>query len=125
VRYLAELVWLPTALLPSERLSWSEIDASHARATLDDGPVSVSPDFEFAPSGEIVAVRTPGRPRASGKGRYDLLPWGGRYRRYDERGGMRVPLEAEAYWVVEGREQLYYRGRTIRIEYDHRGMRAS
>ncbi len=117
-RYLAEAVWLPTALLPGEGVSWSPIDGSHARATLTDGTVTVSLDFEWGPGAEIVAVSTPGRSRASAKGRYDLLPWGGRYSRYDERGGMRVPLESEVYWVVNGKEQPYYRGRNIEIVFE-------
>lgn len=118
-RYLAESVWLPTALLPGERVSWSPIDDSHARATLTDGETSVALEFEFGPEGEIVAVYTPGRQRAeSGEpGGYVMLPWGGRYHRYEERGGMRVPLESEVYWVVGGREQPYYRGRNVRVEY--------
>ena len=36
-RYLAEAVWLPPSLLPSERLQWTAMDESHARATLHDG----------------------------------------------------------------------------------------
>jgi hypothetical protein len=28
---------------------------------------------------------------------------------------MRVPLESEVYWVVNGKEQPYYRGRNIEI----------
>jgi hypothetical protein len=31
---------------------------------------------------------------------------------------MWVPLESEVYWVVDGREQPYYRGRNVRVEYD-------
>jgi hypothetical protein len=116
-RYLAESVWFPTALLPSDRLSWSAIDASHARATLRDGETAVSLDFEFGPGGEIVGTSTPSRPRSSGKGRYEYLPWGGRYQRYAERGGMRVPLESDVYWVVNGKEQPYYRGRNLEIVY--------
>ncbi len=118
-RYLAEAVWFPTALLPSERLTWSTIDASHARATLKDGGVTVSLDFEFGPGGEIVAVKAPTRARAVGKGRYVHLPWGGRSQRYEERGGMRVPLESEVYWVVNGEEQPYYRGRNLEIVYEN------
>jgi uncharacterized protein DUF6920 len=116
-RYLAESVWLPSALLPSERLSWNAIDASHARATLTDGEVTASLDFEFSLGGEIVGVSTPSRARAAGRGRYTWLPWGGRYQRYEERGGMRVPLESEVYWVVDGKEQPYYRGRNIEVAY--------
>ena len=119
-RYLAESVWFPTALLPRKGLAWSSIDDSHARATLTDGETSVSLDFEFGPVDEIVSCHAAGRQRAaSGEpGSYQTLPWGGRYRRYEERDGIRVPLESEVFWVVDGTEQPYYRGRNLRFEYD-------
>jgi len=118
-RYLAESVWFPTALLPRNGLVWSPLDASHARATLTDRGTSVSLDFEFGPTGEIVSTYTAGRQRAAGgSGEYVTLPWGGRYTGYQERGGVRVPLEAEVYWVVNGREQPYYRGHNLSVEYD-------
>lgn len=118
-RYLAEAVWFPTALLPESGVRWSPIDAEHARATLTEGATSVSLDFEFGPDGMIRSTYTAGRRRAdpTQKGRYLTLPWGGRYRSYHDRSGMLVPLESEVYWVVEGREQPYYRGKNVRIEY--------
>jgi hypothetical protein len=117
-RYLAESVWFPTALLPRRGLEWSPLDDTHARATLTDRGTTISLNFEFGPGGEIVSTCTSGRQRAADrKGGYVTLPWGGRYREYQERGGLRVPLEAEVYWVVEGREQPYYRGRNLAIEY--------
>lgn len=118
-RYLAESVWLPTALLPGESVKWSAMDDSHARATLSDGEFLVALEFEFGANGEIVAVYSPGRERAAPDGRASVtLPWGGRYRDYQTHCGMRVPSESEVYWVVEGREQPYYRGRNIEVEYD-------
>jgi hypothetical protein len=124
-RYLAESVWVPTALLPRPGLVWTAIDDSHARATLTDGATTVSLDFAFAPTGEITETFSPGRLRAvSGeKGRYERRPWGGRYRRYEDRGGIRVPREAEVYWVSRGREQPYYRGRLVRTDYDEGTVR--
>ncbi|HEX6107512.1 MAG TPA: DUF6544 family protein [Gemmatimonadales bacterium] len=121
-RYLAEAVWFPTALLPG-RVTWSAVDESHARATLADGETSVALDFEFTPGGEIVAAHTPGRLRAlpGRRGEYGLVPWGGRYAHYREQGGIRIPTEAEVFWVLEGREQPYYRGRNVRIEYRFAG----
>ena len=122
-RYLAESVWFPTALLPRDGLAWSPIDDSHARATLSDGETSASLDFEFGPGGEIVGAHTTSRLRAVAgeKGRYQELPWGGRYRRYEDRGGIRVPVESEVYWVVDGREQPYYRGRNVGVDFDYGG----
>lgn len=118
-RYLAESLWFPTALLPREGLEWSPLDESHARATLSHRGTSVSLEFEFGPTGEITSSYAPGRHRAAGgKGEYVTLPWGGRYAGYRECGGVRVPMNAEVYWVVGGREQPYYRGRNLSIEYD-------
>jgi hypothetical protein len=92
----------------------------HGRATLSDGGTSVTLDFEFAPNGEIVSTYTAGRPRASGTaGGFVTLPWGGRYRRYEERGGVRAPVESEVFWVVDGKEQPYYRGRNLAVSYDY------
>lgn len=119
LRWLAEAVWLPTALLPRPGLQWAAVDDAHARATVVDGETAVSLEFEFAPTGEIVAGRTPARLRAvpGRPGEYLPAPWGGRYSRYEEHEGMRVPAETEAYWVLGGREEPYYRGRNERIAY--------
>jgi hypothetical protein len=119
-RCLAESVWLPTALLPGDRLRWHPIDDTHARATLVDGEIKATLDFEFGPTGDMVGCSTLGRPRLAREypGGYAILPWGGRYRNYEWRGSVRVPLESEVYWVVAGREQPYYRGRNLQIVYD-------
>ena len=55
-RYLAEAVWLPIILLPSERLTWTAVNDSTARATLRDGAVTATADFHFAPDGAIERV---------------------------------------------------------------------
>jgi hypothetical protein len=93
------------------------VDDTHARATVTDGTTAVSLEFEFAGEGEIVAVRTPARLRAGKDGSYLPAPWGGRYRRYEEHGRMRLPAEAEVYWVLDGREEPYYRGRNESVAY--------
>lgn len=125
-RFLAESVWLPTALLPGPRLRWSAVDNRRARATLVDGGTEAMLEFEFAPGGEIVGCFTPERPRAvPGRGaRYEMLPWGGRYAGWESCGGMRVPHRAEVYWVVDGREQPYYRGTNVRIDHELSGVAA-
>jgi hypothetical protein len=122
-RYLAEAVWLPTALLPRGGLRWTPIDDAHARATLTDGETTATLEFEFGTNGEIVGCYTPGRQRAAAgeSNRYHTLPWGGRYRRYEERAGVRVPFESEVYWVVDGMEQPYYRGRNLQFTFDFGG----
>ena len=100
-RYLAEAVLFPTALLPGQGVTWNAIDSTHALATVTDGVTTASLQFEFGSTGDIVAVSTRKRYRAE-DGRYVERTWGGAYRRYDARGGMRIPLEAEVYWETDG-----------------------
>ena len=105
-RYLAEAVMFPTALLPSQGVSWAPIDETHAWATIVDGDATARLQFAFADTGEVAAVSTASRYRAKDH-RYVSAPWGGRFRRYETAYAMRVPREAEVYWVIDGRTQRY------------------
>ncbi len=42
MRFLAEAVWYPTALLPSQGVRWEPVDERSARATLIDGAITVT-----------------------------------------------------------------------------------
>jgi hypothetical protein len=105
-RYLAEAVMFPTALLPSGGVSWTPIDETHAWASIVSGDAAARLQFEFAPSGEVVAVSTPSRYRAKDH-RYISTPWGGQFRRYETAYAMRVPSEAEVYWVIDDERRPY------------------
>jgi hypothetical protein len=115
-RYLAEAVWFPTALLPSQCVVWAPVDDSHALVSLTDGATSVSLEVEFNTKGEIAGVLT--ERYYESKGHYVLTPWGSRCRRYEERSGMRIPIESEAYWKIDGKIRPYWRGEIVRAEYD-------
>jgi hypothetical protein len=47
LRYLAEAVWYPTALLPESGIIWTAINDDAALATLTDGEISVSLEFRL------------------------------------------------------------------------------
>ncbi len=116
-RYLAEAVWFPTALLPEAGVVWSAIDNSRARATLVDWGVKVTLDFTFNEKGEITRIYSPSRYREAG-GKYELTPWVVRVWNYEERGGMRIPLEGEVAWQLPGGLQPYWKGRIVDAQYD-------
>lgn len=108
-RYLAESVWLPTALLPGGGVTWEPVDDKTARATLTDSGVSVSLDFRFNEKGEIVRVYTPARYRdVDGQG----VPttWEGHFRSYDRVDGVMVPREGEVAWILPEGRLTYWRG---------------
>lgn len=117
MRYLAELAWLPTALLPSENLRWTAIDDDKALATLSDGDTTVSLEFTFNERGEISSFFAPAR-IYSLKGESRELPWAGRLWNYQERNGMMIPLEGEVSWQMPQGNEPYYKGRIVAVEYD-------
>lgn len=116
-RFLAEAAWIPTALLPSDRLSWSPVDDTTAVAALTDGSRTVSVEFRFAKDGEITGVYTPARYREV-NGAYEPTPWCGHWRTYEERNGMRIPLEAEVEWQLPEGNLPYWRARVTAVTYE-------
>jgi len=116
-RFLAEAVWLPTALLPREGLAWSPIDERRALATLTDGATTVSLEFQFNDSGEVSGIFSPGRYREFG-GEYLPTPWKGRFSGYQERWGIRIPIDGEVEWLLPGGEYVYWKARIVDVEYE-------
>ena len=111
-RYLAEAAWLPVALLPRFGATWDEIDDATARATLREGDTTVSLDFTFDCSGDLTRVYSSARPREV-RGAYEATPWTARFRNYQERCGMRIPLDSEVEWIIDGAPRPYFRGRIV------------
>ncbi|MBC7675817.1 MAG: hypothetical protein H7173_07140, partial [Rhodoferax sp.] len=94
MRFFAEAAWYPTALLPSQGVRWEAVDAHSARATLVDGAITLTMHFSFNEEGLIDADRADARGRTLA-GTVVPTPWQGRYWNYQNRSGMRVPLNGE------------------------------
>jgi hypothetical protein len=117
MRYLAEAVWYPTALLPSQGVRWEAVDANSARASLTDAAISVSLVFGFNENGLITTVHADARGRTVGK-RVELAPWEGRFWNFAQREGMTVPLDGEVSWVLPTGRKPYWRGTSTAITYE-------
>jgi len=118
MRYLAESVWYPTALLPSQGVQWTAIDAHAAQAVLTDGPISVTLRFDFNAAGYVERISSTERAAMVGNA---LVPmaWETRLSNYQQRDGMQVPVEAEAAWLpTAGTRQPYWRGSVTTLAYD-------
>lgn len=100
---------MPTALLPSENLTWAPIDERSARATLTNATTSVSIDVHFGVQGEIASVSTLRHREVNGV--LVLTPWGGRYRDYTSIQGMMIPMAAEVEWILPEGPVTCWRGR--------------
>ncbi len=116
-RYLAEAVLLPTALLPSEGVSWTAIGASSARACIAAGTTRVSLEFRFGRDGLVESVFAPARMRDV-KGRGEPTPWHGHWWDYEEHDGVLAPRSGEVAWELPRGRQPYWRGEVTRIEYE-------
>lgn len=117
MRYLAEAVWYPTALLPSQGVQWTSLDAQSARATLTDGAVSVSLTFHFDAQGWVQRIHSDAR-SALVDGALVPLPWEVVVSDYQLRDGMWVPMQAEVAWLPPSGRVPYWRGRIERLDYE-------
>lgn len=117
MRFFAEAAWYPTALLPSQGVTWQAIDNSKASASLTDGTVMVKLVFQFDALGLISSVRSDTRYRAV-DGVQVATPWQGRFWGYERQDGILVPLDGEVEWLLADRPKPYWRGRIQRIQYE-------
>ena len=117
MRYLAETVWFPTALLPGGGIDWSPIDEHSALATLNHQGTSVSLKFIFNNRNEVERVEAENRYREI-DGTFEPTPWTGHFRNYQYRNCMFIPVDGEVEWNLPGGALCYWRGHLLEIEHN-------
>lgn len=121
MRWFAESVWYPTALLPSQGVSWAAVDSHSALATLVDGPISLTLLFNFDAQGLVTTVLSESR-AATVDGQALMLPWVCTLSNYQQRDGMWVPMSGEAATVLDGNNRTYWRGTVEALTYEFAGQ---
>jgi hypothetical protein len=116
-RYLAEAVWFPTALLPSQGIMWTVLDKHIAKATITDSGISTSLEFEFNDRGEIVSVYAPARYREV-SGNYEPTPWKGSFSNYIDINGYLIPQQGDVEWHLKDQVYPYWKASLREINYD-------
>lgn len=117
MRYFAEAIWYPTALLPSQGVRWAAVDDHTASATLVDGPISLTMLFRFDATGLISSVHADARGAGMGADMV-MLPWECSASDYQLHHGMMVPTRGEAaYLRPEGRKP-YFIGTLASLAYE-------
>jgi hypothetical protein len=117
MRFFAETAWYPTALLPSQGVQWEPVNDASAKATLKDGETTLTMLFRFNEDGLIASMRAEARGRTVA-GAVIPTPWEGRWRNYELRDGMLIPLEGEVAWILPEGPKPYWRGRITRLNYE-------
>jgi Family of unknown function (DUF6544) len=116
MRYLADLPWVPHAMLANPELEWRELDAQTVEVATRVGSARAAVRLGFDAAGDIVGAFADARPRPEGKASVPT-PWGGVFHDYRVLDGIRVPLHAEVGWELPGR--------TIHLLVRHRSPRSS
>lgn len=114
MRYLAELAWVPEALLGNPELHWRDIDATTVEVSAESasGPARVRLGFE---NNRLARAEADDRPHEEG-GRLIPRPWVGRFFDHVDIDGHLVPRRAEASWVLEDGPFAYWRGEVTTFE---------
>ncbi|MFN7123597.1 MAG: DUF6920 family protein [Hydrogenophaga sp.] len=117
MRFFAEAAWYPTALLPSQGVRWTAVDASSALATLTDGPVSLTLLFRFDAAGLISSVHAESRGAGAGADMV-MLPWDCALSNYQWHNGMQLPCTGEAAWIRPEGRRAYFVGHLIQVSHE-------
>ena len=112
-RYLAEIAWVPPAILANSQLAWREVDARTIEIATDAADKRIAVRLTFNERGEIEQTAAE-RPRAEAGGA--LTPWIGVYSEYQPLGGMRVPTRGEVRWELDEGPFTYWRGNVTALE---------
>lgn len=117
IRFFAEGVWYPTALLPSQGVQWTPVNDQTAQAALTDGPLTVRLQFTFNVQGLVERISSAER-SALVDGVMVPTPWEVRLFNYQSQSGMLVPQDAEVAWLPATGRVPYWRGKIEKFDYD-------
>ncbi len=113
-RYLAEIVWFPSASL-SQYIKWEAIDDYSARATMEYKGTKGSGEFHFDKEGnfeKFVAMRY------QDSNAIKPTKWTVISTRTEERNGIKIPIECEASWELENGKWTWLKLRITDIQYN-------
>lgn len=110
MRYLAELMWVPDALLFNPQLAWRVIDARTLAVATGSGARRCEVRLILNDTGDPIRAEADDRPRAEGR-LVTTCPWFARGGDYQTISGRRIPSWGEAGWILDGNEFVYFRCR--------------
>ncbi len=116
LRYLGELVWLPSgALHPA--IEWEEVNPTSAKATLHWGQVSATGTFTFSPSGDFQtysALRYYHRPEGSTMEEWQIKATPGSEAVFQ---GCRIPTQFAVIWKLKEGDFHWLNLKVTAVEY--------
>ncbi len=107
-RILMEAVWFPTSLIPSGQMRWEAVDATSAKATLQDHGVSISATFFFNERNEVerIVTRDKYRDAETAFEREQCTMYCSEYKEYQ---GIKIPTNVRIEWNLDEEDFEYAR----------------
>lgn len=115
LRYMAEMVWFPTAALNSY-MSWEEVSSNSAKATLSYQGVIASGLFRFNDLGEPVEFEAERYMESNGQ--YSLETWLVKLSDYQAFNHILVPTKGEVIWKLDTGDFPWYRFEVTTMDYN-------
>lgn len=117
MRWFAEVLWYPTALLPSQGVRWEAVDEHSAKATTQDGPLALTLLFRFDEAGLVGSFRAEARGAMVGD-KLVMAPWEGLWSNYQRVNGMQVPFTGEVAWMRPEGRKPYFVGTVTALRFE-------
>jgi len=105
LRYLGELVWMPSGLL-DKRISWAERDTHSLNATLTVNGLSVKGIFYFDSKGLISRFKA--KRYYESNGEYTLADWSAIIDSYSTFNGILIPNKGKVIWNLKEGDFEYF-----------------
>ncbi len=121
VTFLSECLIIPNAAL-QDYITWEEIDALHAKATISYYGGTASGVFAFNENGEMLSFTTDDREATTTDGTSEKVKWSAVLSDYEEIKGIKKPTGFQAIWHYDDGDLLYFDGQDVVIEYDYERM---
>lgn len=112
-RYLAEIAWVPQAILENGELEWRELDERTVEVATRVAGEEAAVQLVFSEAGQI-AQTVAERPRLEAGGA--VTRWVGEYRDYEMLSGVRIPTRGAVRWELPEGPYTYWRGTVTALE---------
>lgn len=112
-RWIAESVWFPTNLLPSDYVNWSAIDTNSAKLSFKYKTTVFDFIVRFNAIGEITEIE--GERFMTGGTK---KKWVCKMANYQERNSVIIPISDQAIWRLKEGDQVYAKFEILKIEYN-------
>lgn len=97
-RFVSELIWLPSALLPQQGVQWQAIDDRTIQAHLEIEGEPISIAYQLADDGKLEALSLLRWGDKTEDGTYGYIPFGGNCQRERTFSGFTIPSQIKVGW---------------------------